>query len=175
MNGLKQWEEKQQHVLNLLNLCVSLQEELQVKSLRNNPRVALAYVESLIEMQKDRGATDDVLQALHQAKKQLRLQDESKRQRDINAANKNAFECIKDELDRRSKLPPRQRLMEENQPSDFYNEVLNYVPREYRRDLPPPLKISNHWICGAQSYPPFRESLKKTGLALKTLLSMGVS
>ena len=175
MNGLKQLEEKQQHVVDLLNQCVSLQKELQVKSLRNNPRVALAYVESLIEMQKDRGATDDVLQALHQAKKQLRLQDESKRQRDIYKANKTALQCIKAELSRRSQLPYLERLMEENQPSDFYNQVLKQVPREYRRQLPPPLKASNQWFSGGQSYPPFRESLKKTGLALTTLLRMGVS
>ena len=172
---MKQLEEKQQHVLDLLNQCVSLQEEIQVKSLRNNPRVALAYVESLIEMQKDRGATDDVLQALYQAKKQLRLQDESRRQRDINAANKAAIECIKVELDRRSKLPTPKRLEEENEPSDFYNRVLKHVPIEYRCDLPAPLKGSNHWFPGKSKNPPFRDSLKKIGVALTTLLGMGVS
>ena len=175
LNGLELVERKQQHVLGLLNQCVELQEELRAVSLRNNPRIALAYVESLIQMQKDRGANEDVLQALHVAKKQLRLQNESRRQRAIFNAKKAALECIKDELGRRSQLDHNARLHEERQPSEFYNTVWSKVPREIRDTLPPPLKAqTNRWSRGS-SFPPFSESLKRTGEALSALLRMGLS
>ncbi|KAL7579154.1 hypothetical protein ACA910_019175 [Epithemia clementina (nom. ined.)] len=178
LNALISLEKQQRHVVHLLNQAVDIQEELQAKSLRNNPRVALAYVESLIKMQEDRGASGEVLEALRQAKKQLRLQDEGKRQRDIYKANKDALQCIKDELERRSQLNYVERLNEETHPSDFYNQLLNKIPMEYRDKLPPPLKGNTGWFPGkllSNPYPPFSESLKRTGQALTELLRMGVS
>ncbi|KAL7570472.1 hypothetical protein ACA910_004256 [Epithemia clementina (nom. ined.)] len=173
LKGLERLHEKQRHVAEILRLAVNLKKQLAKQRLRDNPGVALAYVESLIQMQKDLGAGDDVLKALHQAKKHLRLEDECQVQREIHLANEGALNCIKEELSRRSVLDPEQRLQEEKSPNDIYNRVLDHVPEKYRSRLPPRLKRSD-WY-GGQPYPPFRESLLRTGQALAELIRLGLS
>jgi len=174
--GLQVVEDAQNHANELLNQAINLQGELQNKSLRQHPKATLAYIDSLIQHNRDRGADESTLRSLRAARNSVSLEAEgcAKQQRGIKARAE-TLNIIKVELTRRSKKEPKMRVQEEKEPSDFYNKVFDAFPLHLRKLIPPRLERKSSWLGTCKQFPEFKVSLQNTAEALKVLIDQGAT
>ena len=186
-NKLSDLDERQGRLVTLLSDCVKVQQSLEGKGLRNNPRAAANQLDSLIRGMLDQTENnmqkDFMLHGLYMAKREfdckLDKEHNSNRQRDMRRSKQAALVCIRQEWTRRSQLGQEERLREDTEPSDFYNQVLSLLPNECHSPLLLPAPLGRTHLVRAEpetgyeerNFPPYRESLIKTAQALRQLVS----
>ena len=187
VNKLSDLDERQGRLVTLLSDCVKVQQSLEGKGLRNNPRAAANQLDSLIHGMLDQTENnmqkDFMIHGLYMAKREfdskLDKEHNSNRQHDMRRSKQAALVCIRQEWTRRSQLGQEERLREDTEPSDFYNQVLSLLPNECHSPLLLPAPLGRTHLVRAEpetgyeerNFPPYRESLIKTAQALRQLVS----
>ena len=165
-NGLKQ---TQKLVNEKMQDMVKIQEELQKTALRNSPGVLSAYLNSLIESEKDRGADDGMINSLMAAKRSLDISARGEEKQREEKDKEDVINEIIRELVRRTSLKKEERLKEENVPNDYYNRLHDMLPHYMKENEAVPERLSKSYK-GLGSYPPFKESLQRAGKLLRFLI-----
>lgn len=171
LNSLDSLEEKQRSVNKLLENMIALQQQLETNSLRHNPSVLLAYVDSLIESQRAQGASQSMLKSLQSAKTALNLCARADRVMMQEAAKSKVMSLITTKLRSRAALTPTCRASSAKEPSDFYNQCLDIVGLDIVKHYDFPKRLAKNNF-GLGWYPAFSESLESVGKMLQVLLRM---
>ena len=167
INGKGGLRDEQTRVNEMMQKMVKIQDELREQALRNNPGALLVYINGLIEAEKKRGSSDGVIESLMTAKENLRLAAGSRKELEKETQKQVVMNKIITELTRRSLMTKEARVTEESTSSSFYDEVYDLLPQEIKAMKETPGKLQKSWL---KSFPPFKESLKNIGIALKILI-----
>jgi GTP-binding protein EngB required for normal cell division len=165
LNALGKVATVQQDSNRHLQAMIKIQQKLENESLRHNPGVMLAYVDSLIEEQKEKGASELMLKSLTTAKRSLHLAVKAGELQRLENVKSDVLNFIKAELERRTKLSAQARAQEESKPSGFYNTVYAKVTKTSLEQ-----KVPQRLPKGSK----FSDNLLKVGQFLKVLLADGI-
>ena len=83
---------------------------------------------------------------------------------------------VKDELNNRSRLTPKERAKREDEPSTWYDEVYDLLPKEFQSSKHVPKKLASEGaIFGLGSKKAkFSENLKNVVVLVKVILQSGL-
>ena len=187
LDAMKEYLGLQEQLQDQINLLIELTEELENIALKHNPEVLLHYLDYLVKDARARGLRSEDLEVLKKAKESMRLSVHAKTKKMKDNPTSSVIQVItkvKIELERKNKLDPETRLNEENWHCEFYNDLLQHLPKEIRELAPPKLELSNTKKLGniaksatgfgSTTKITFTENLKAIILLIQVLLKKGI-
>ncbi|PNP59433.1 hypothetical protein THARTR1_00923 [Trichoderma harzianum] len=154
-------------------LLVKLTEKLKSTALLHDPNAILNYVEILIKTARAQGAAPEQITQLTTAKKTLLLAREL--QHRGNSATlglqtlPEVLSKVREEMDRRMRLKPRERAKEEKKSCSLYNSLRDELPGVIRKKAPEPLRVKT-WRSDGALYP---ENLRAVVKLVRVILEDG--
>ncbi|KAI2471704.1 hypothetical protein F4781DRAFT_386374 [Annulohypoxylon bovei var. microspora] len=165
----------QEELRNDILFLAQLTEKLMKTALLHDPTALIKYIQTLILTARARGAPPAQLVQLTTAKNTLLLVLVLKK-RGVEATLESkillqVLSTVREEMQRRKELQPRDRAKEEEKSCSLYNGLREKLPAEIRQKAPKPLKEA--WLMGLVSGASYPENLKAIVKLVQVVLRDG--
>ena len=177
LGAMDKFVELQEKLQGHINTLVDLSGKLKKISLRHNPHALKNYLMTLLDTAKAQGASPSQIQSLQAAARAMMVQENVARdsQSPYNESQVliKVLTQVRMELLRRTKLPHRERVKEEEKPSSLYNKLYDQVPLEIQCKSPKKLSEAFNIGVTVKKGALFPENLKAIVKMITVILKSG--